>query len=255
MGEIKMVAEFFCMSLALGVGIYTPLASTKLTGVGFFNLAQTICLVSLIVGLGLHLSYASISAPQSIAGFVALIAMSLARALHKDKKSIFMWILYFVQNLALLWLMLRMMNGYIGHYAYALSSALFLGIITYAMILGHYYLVVPKLTVRPLIKSVIILWVLLFLKMISSCDQLYHNWGFFTEGTRLGAGFSFNWLILSMRWLWGYVVIGVMSYFVWRLVRMRSTQSATGIFYAMTFFVLVGELTAAFFFLKYGLTL
>lgn len=255
MGEIKLVAEFFCMAMALGVGIYTPLAPTKLTGVGFFNMAQTICLVALVLGLGLHLSYASPTSPQAIAGFISLVAMATARALHKDKKSIFMWILYVIQNVALIALMLRAMNGYLGHFTYALSSSLFLGIITFAMILGHYYLVVPKLTVRPLIKSVVILWTLLFLKVVSSCNELYLKWDFFTEGTRLGAGYSFNWLLLSMRWLWGYVVIAIMSYFVWRLVRMRSTQSATGIFYAMTFFVLVGELTAAFLFLKYGMTL
>ncbi len=255
MGEIKLVAEFFCWSLALGVGIYTPLASTKLTGVGFFNMAQTICLVALVVGLGLHLSYAHIANPQSVAAIVSLIAMAIARALHKDKKSPFMWALYFIQNAALLFLFMRMNNGYLAHFGYALSSALYLGIITYAMILGHYYLVVPKLTVRPLIKSVIILWTLMFLKIATAGFELYEKWDFFTEGTRLGAGFSFNWLLLSMRGLWGYVVIGIMSYFVWKLVRMRSTQSATGIFYAMTFFVLVGELTAAYMFLSYGLLL
>lgn len=255
MGEIKLVAEFFCMSLALGVGIYSPLASTKLTGVGFFNMAQTICLVALVVGLGLHLSYADISNPQAISGIIALVAMAIARALHKDSKSLFMWVLYFVQNFALIFLFLRMSNGDLSQFGYGLSSSLYLGIITFAMILGHYYLVVPKLTVRPLIKSVIILWTLMFLKVATSCFELYEKWDFFTEGTRLGAGFSFNWLLLSMRWLWGYVVIAVMSYFVWKLVRMRSTQSATGIFYAMTFFVLVGELTAAYMFLSYGLLL
>lgn len=255
MGEIKLVAEFFCWSLALGVGIYTPLASTKLTGVGFFNMAQTICLVALVAGLGLHLSYADIGNPQAIAGLVSLVAMAISRALHKDKKSPFMWALYFTQNIALTFLFFKLTNGYLAHFGYALSSALYLGIITYAMILGHYYLVVPKLTVRPLIKSVVILWALMFLKVASSCFELYEKWAFFTEGTRLGAGFSFNWLLLSMRWLWGYVVIAIMSYFVWKLVRMRSTQSATGIFYAMTFFVLVGELTAAYMFLSYGLLL
>lgn len=166
-----------------------------------------------------------------------------------------MWALYFTQNIALTFLFFKLTNGYLAHFGYALSSALYLGIITYAMILGHYYLVVPKLTVRPLIKSVVILWALMFLKVASSCFELYEKWAFFTEGTRLGAGFSFNWLLLSMRWLWGYVVIAIMSYFVWKLVRMRSTQSATGIFYAMTFFVLVGELTAAYMFLSYGLLL
>ena len=255
MGEIKLVAEFFCMSLALGVGIYSPMASTKLTGVGFFNMGQTICLVALVLGLGLHLSYASIGDPQTIFGLIALVAMAIARALHRDKKTPFMWLLYFVQNIALIILILRMTNGFLDHFFYALSSSLFLGIITYAMILGHYYLVVPKLSVRPLIKSVVILWSLLFLKFASSCFELYEKWNFFTQGTRMGAGYSFNWLLLSMRWMWGYIVIAAMSVFVWKLVRMRSTQSATGIFYAMTFFVLVGELTAAYMFLSYGLLL
>ena len=71
----------------------------------------------------------------------------------------------------------------------------------------------------------------------------------------MGAGYMFNWIVLVMRLTWGYLIIGIMSYFTWKLVKMRSIQSATGILYVMTFFVFIGELISTFFFYKYGMYL
>jgi len=60
-------------------------------------------------------------------------------------------------------------------------------------------------------------------------------------------------MILLMRIGWGYLIIGIMSYFAWRLIKMRSIQSATGILYVMTFFIFTGELLSGYILFKYGL--
>lgn len=121
------------------------------------------------------------------------------------------------------------------------------------MMKGHWYLVTPKLSEKPLVQSVVGIWLLMAMKVAVTAFGVYLAWDFFREYTTLGAGYAFNWLMLSMRLIWGYLVILVMSIFAWKLVRMRSIQSATGIFYAMVIFVFIGELISGYLFFKYGL--
>ncbi len=251
--EIVNVAEFFFMTLALGVGMFTWIASSKMTGAGFQKLISSVCLGSAVTALLIHLSYGTFTDPLTRVYYISIVALFLVRQLHKDEKSIFMWILFAVHNLALLYLLMDFQNGWSSQFRFGVSSAILLGIITYAMILGHYYLVVPRLSEKPLKVSILILWAILAIKVIWSGYETYLNWGFFKEFTQLGGGYAFNWLMLTMRVGWGYVVIFAMSIFTWKLVKIRSTQSATGVLYAMTIFVFVGELVSAYLFFKYGL--
>ncbi|PIK14077.1 hypothetical protein [Halobacteriovorax sp. JY17] len=251
--EIVNVAEFFFMTLALGVGMFTWIASSKMTGAGFQKLISSVCLGSAVTALLIHLSYGTFTDPLTRVYYISIVALFLIRQLHKDEKSIFMWILFAVHNLALLYLLMDFQNGWSSQFRFGVSSAILLGIITYAMILGHYYLVVPRLSEKPLKVSILILWAILAIKVIWSGYETYLNWGFFKEFTQLGGGYAFNWLMLTMRVGWGYVVIFAMSIFTWKLVKIRSTQSATGVLYAMTIFVFVGELVSAYLFFKYGL--
>ncbi len=83
------------------------------------------------------------------------------------------------------------------------------------------------------------------------------GWEVFAKGNvpQTGEGYVFDLLILSMRVFWGYFGIFVMGFFSWKLVNMRALQSATGMLYAMTFFVLVGELVAGYIYFKTGFLL
>jgi hypothetical protein len=136
---------------------------------------------------------------------------------------------------------------------FLLSAGLLLGIITYSMLLGHWYLVVPKLSAQPLKIAAVIMWIILGIKISWSSFSLYQNYSFFEVETQLGAGYAFNWLLLLMRVSFGYVVIVGMSFFNWKLLKLRSIQSSTGILYAMTFFVFIGELVSTYMFFNYGL--
>ena len=78
---------------------------------------------------------------------------------------------------------------------------------------------------------------------------------FFKEYSELGAGYMFNWIALSMRFLWGYAILFIMSYFTWKLVKIRSIQSATGVLYVMVFFIWIGELISHYMFFNYGFNL
>lgn len=255
MAEIKVLIEFFLLSMAFGVGVFTPLANTQMTGVGLLKLLTTVSGVSLLLCLSLHLSYAPVFSTQSVLMIISLISMVLVYLFHQDKKSLPMWALYLVQNLTLFGTLNLFMNQTPFLLAYGLSSVLFLGIIVYAMLLGHWYLVTPKLSVDPLKRALLVTWLLFIIKLGFLTYSLSTDFRFFTEGSMHGAGYMFNWIMLSMRVLWGYVIIFVMSIFTWKLVCMRSTQSATGVLYAMTFFVLVGELIGNYMYFSYGMFL
>lgn len=254
-GDIKTIAQFFLISLALCFNLFSPLASSKLTGNGFIKLISNLSIGSLVIYLITTLvngaSFFSLEVTLASAASVLFILNTL---FHRDDKSILMWLIYFFTNILLITLIYKYFSqSELKTFFFLMSSAFLTGIITYAMTLGHWYLVVPKLSEKPLVKAALVTWVILFIKVLWSSYSLSFHLDFFEEGTTLGSGYAFNWVMLLMRVLFGYVVIAGMSYFNWRLVRMRSIQSSTGVLYAMTFFVFIGELISSFLFFYYGL--
>lgn len=253
MEMVKKIAEFYLISLALGAGIFSPLASSKLTGHGFLKLLHTICLGALFIGLAVHFSKVGLfSVPNYIYAF-GLLALSLTISLHKDQKSFSMWIIYLLQNTALIYLLFLFADKNLNQFLFYLSSSLFLGIVTYTMILGHWYLVVPKLTEKPLLHATYFFWSILVFKIVWSLFNLSDQWDYFANPENFIGDFSFAWLMIVMRFVWGYLIMAIMSYYTWRLIRMRSIQSATGVLYVMTFFVFIGELISSFLQSKYGI--
>lgn len=253
MGTIINLAEFFLVSIALGVGFFSFLANTKVTGAGLLKVVSGLCGGSLILALVLHLTYGMISDPLSLIYYIAIFAFGLTYFFHKDKKSWFMWLFFALQNLSLTFLVFKMNNGNPEHFFFALTSVLMLGSVTYAMVMGHWYLVTPKLSEKPLKYALYFTWIFLLIKMGWTIFGYLEAPHFFTEMANAGGGYAFNWMMLTMRIGWGYVVLGIMSIFAYRLVAMRSIQSATGMLYAMTFFVFVSELISNYMFLEYGL--
>lgn len=184
---------------------------------------------------------------------ISLVAMILITTLHQDNKSPLMWGLYVVHSAVLAYLLCALVSFNVLNSVFIISAALFLGVITYSMVLGHWYLVVPKLSEQPLKVAAVITWAILAVKILWSSYSLVHNYDFFEEQTQLGAGYAFNWMLLTMRVSFGYLVILGMTYFNWKLLKLRSIQSSTGILYAMTFFVFIGELVSTYIFFNYGL--
>ncbi|MCP4249008.1 MAG: hypothetical protein GY778_18345 [bacterium] len=125
-----------------------------------------------------------------------------------------------------------------------ISSALLLGWSLITMLLGHWYLVSPRLTFRHL---VIFSWVLMAvigarlltvgagLTAAATSDAGY--WQLLTGLTGQGMFFWF-------RVLWGLAIpltLGILSL---HCARQRSNQSATGILYVVVVGTFIGELTA-----------
>ena len=104
-------------------------------------------------------------------------------------------------------------------------------------------------------KALIAFWAVLPLKLCLLGYAYYSNESLFVSGSNGAMGYMFNWIMLLMRLGWGYLVIAIMGYYTWRLTKMRSIQSATGVLYVMTFFVFIGELIAGYYHFKYGISL
>lgn len=254
MANVKGIAEFFLVTVAWTLTLFSPVASSRLTGNGFIKLVTNLSIGSLAIALVISFMSSNVSLFSGTL-YLKLIALSALVAItlfHRDDKSLFMWILYLLTVLTLGHHLVLFSQNPIDA-IFLLSSSLLLGIILYCMTLGHWYLVVPKLSEKPLKIGAIILWIILIPKIAFSLISTYKHLDFFEQQTNLGAGYAFNWLLLIMRMSFGYVVILGMSFFNWRLVKMKSIQSSTGILYAMTFFIFIGELISTYIFFNFGL--
>lgn len=249
------ILNHFLFSLALGTALFSWITDPKLTGAGFMRLIVGHGFIFLVLSAVLLVLFKGTPPPLWL-GLEALLAivLGLQWKFHPDRRTASMWLLFISQVLLTFMLFMGTATSE-SSFVFLLSSALFLGITHYAMLLGHYYLVVPKLTEKPLLVSLRVFWVFLAVKILASAWATWQAAPYLAEGTVLGDGYTFNWLIVSMRWLWGYGALAVLSAFTWKLCRMRSIQSATGVLYIMVFFVFIGELLSVYLFLRNGLAI
>jgi hypothetical protein len=128
------------------------------------------------------------------------------------------------------------------------TSALLLGWSLITMLLGHWYLVAPKLTFRHL---TVFCWILLAV-VVARC--LTVGLALLTAGSvdrfvepnpwRLLTGFEGQGMFFWFRILWGLGIPLALALMSLHCARRRSNQSATGILYVLVVGTLVGEITA-----------
>ena len=130
-----------------------------------------------------------------------------------------------------------------------LSSAAFLGGACTAMILGHWYLVIPSLQVTHLQHIVRIHMASMVVRIAVVAAAVI----FAIVTWQPGLGPSFRQYIFSVGgvFFWQRVLFGLagpalLSYMTWETAKIRSTQSATGILYVDFFTVVVGEVLAKY---------
>jgi protein NrfD len=130
-----------------------------------------------------------------------------------------------------------------------LSSAALLGGASTAMILGHWYLIIPSMQVshlQSIVKVHIASLVVRIVVVVAAVLVAIETW-------QPGMGPSFRHYILSVGgiFFWQRVLFGLggpalLSYLIWETAKIRSTQSATGILYVDFFTVIVGEVLAKY---------
>ena len=243
--------SYFLLSISLGLSLFSVLVRPSSTGPGFIKLINNVNIASLMLLLVLEHS-----TPYLIATGVVVASLIIGPLLAESRGSKIYPLNFIVQNGGIFYLVYSFLGKDFNYSNFYLLSGMgYLGIITYAMILGHWYLVVPKLSEWHLKKALILFWIILPLKLSLLTLAYFSNESLFISGSNGAMGYMFNWIMLLMRLGWGYLVIAVMGYYTWRLTNMRSIQSATGVLYVMTFFVFIGELIAGYCHFKYGISL
>jgi hypothetical protein len=139
----------------------------------------------------------------------------------------------------------------------ALSSAALLGGTCTAMILGHWYLVIPSMEVRHLQRAVGYHIVTLALRVVvvSVVLMLAMNHPLASGRTVSRYITSIDGIFFWQRVLFGLAGPAVLAYLTWETAKIRSTQSATGILYVDFFTVVVGEVLANYVLLSTGLAI
>lgn len=124
-------------------------------------------------------------------------------------------------------------------------SALLLGSVTIAWLLGHSYLTAPNMTIAPLRHFSRMLSWAVAARIMFLIVSLAFAWTI-ERKTHLPfpAQLGNAWLILTLRLGVGLAAVSVFAYMVSDCVRLRATQSATGILYFALVFVFIGELAS-----------
>jgi hypothetical protein len=124
-----------------------------------------------------------------------------------------------------------------------ITSGWLLGVTLTAMLLGHYYLTAPAMSIDPLKRVVGMIGGALTARcLLAGIGLGVSHAGLLGSGTGpIAVNFSF---FVAARWGMGFVGTGISAYLTWRTAQIRSTQSATGILYITMIFVLFGELTS-----------
>jgi protein NrfD len=130
-----------------------------------------------------------------------------------------------------------------------LSSAALLGGASTAMILGHWYLILPSMQIshlQSIVKVHIASMIVRIVVVVAAVLVAIETW-------QPGLGPSFRHYITSVGgvFFWQRVLFGLggpalLSYLTWETAKIRSTQSATGILYVDFFTVVVGEVLAKY---------
>jgi hypothetical protein len=129
----------------------------------------------------------------------------------------------------------------------SLSAALLLGAVAVTMILGHWYLVDTSLSIAPLRDGA--LWVSLAVLarfFAVAAALVFGGWEILRIGRAADVIFSTNGLFFLFRTLMGLGAPLLLAGLIWQTVKIRSTQSATGLLYVLLILVLFGELISSF---------
>ena len=120
-------------------------------------------------------------------------------------------------------------------------SAMVLGTVLDAMVLGHWYLVQHGLSFEPLRRMSLAVTAVVALRL-----GLVGAW-VWSSGSLGTLSNPQNLVFFLMRAVLGFLGPLGLGWMVWECVKLKSNTSATGILYVITVFVLVGEFSAAWF--------
>ena len=263
---MSLSSILFLFLTHLGVGIaLTLLLISRAAGVKFFRFNAGLAVMLLVIALALRPERAMLSVDAQGVALGALVVTTLALLIY--------WVtigrLLAVLRPLLLWTaagcgVLALVAQAIAVSAAVptgltivsfLTSAALLGGTCSAMILGHWYLVLPSMDVS-LLRSIVKFHIgstVLRIVVVGTVVLLAVASGEASTGLRFERYiFSLDGVFFWQRVLFGLCGPTVLAYLTWETAKIRSTQSATGILYVDFFAVTVGEVLAKYLLLSTG---
>lgn len=245
---VSKIAFLYLSYIAWGCLALLPIVKLQEVGQGFYRFFGFTCVTLQTLALGLALFMGSdFDAPFRQSAWALGVSLFFTLCFTIALKVRVRWFLWGCFWLAILSGLVAIgyfpWNGAFYPGVRAFSSALLLGAVTLAMMLGHWYLVTPKLSITPLKRysaGYILLTVLVTLELGLSYS-LYVGFGDRPRNPIGGHLIHEEVLFTLFRVAWGIIPPLGMSYWIWETVRMKSTQSATGILYAAMVCTLIGE--------------
>lgn len=123
-----------------------------------------------------------------------------------------------------------------------LTGSLLLGLVTAAMLLGHWYLNTPTMKLAPLRRLILLLAAAVLVRALV-CGS--GTWLEMTQHLTRQGGALHTWLVfVALRWLAGIAGVLGLAWLTWQTLKIPNTQSATGILYAAVVLAFIGELTS-----------
>jgi hypothetical protein len=245
MVSVPLLADF-AVRLAFGVVVALTLTSWRAVPPAFFRAQSQIALGVLVLAA---LSQASARSDSRLVWLLVIAAaasymMSVSWGLGLPRIARPLGVLVIL--LASGWMVRASQAADTATWAFGVASrgasGLLLGATLHSMLLGHHYLVAPAMTIRPLTRSLDLIAIGLLVRCLLEGIGLWAAPG--RAGGIPSAVHAADTALLAMRWGMGIVGSAVSVYLARRTAAIRSTQSATGILYITTIFVLFGELAA-----------
>ncbi len=244
MMTVPMLADF-AVRLAFGLSMATLLIPWRTVPLPFFR-TQTQIILGLLVLAALDQSRSSgtgIAFWTVVSGAALAYVSSVGWGLDLPALARLAALVTALATLAWLIAISRSPEGLLLaiNAASRTASGFLLGATLSSMLLGHYYLTAPSMTIDPLKRTIaLIAWGLVARALLASIGWAIARGGMVGHASSGNPGDSM--VLLIGRWGMGFLAAGAATYMTWKTAQIRSTQSATGILYITMIFVLFGEL-------------
>jgi hypothetical protein len=239
---MHLLAQFL-LRLAFGLAIGMGITSARQVSSGYFrnHLYVTLGLATL-AGLAL----AKIGSPAAwLAGSAAVLSfLGAALWLYESPRAgkIALWLVALCAASAAVTSQLTISPDNVNPWwqgASIINSGLVLGTVFASMLLGHWYLNAPGMSLEPLKKLLAASAIAVSAQALISAIGTATAWSAQTE-------LSSAWILfVVLRWSFGIFGVLALLCMAWRTLQIPNTQSATGILYVAVIGVFVGELMAA----------
>ncbi len=252
MGSIVLILIEFMFRMCLGISLAMAVTPARYVTSGFYRVHLWV-----IMGLatfGGLMIYSSMSAAEAPAYLKTQLYLAIAIAVVSYIGAV-IWMyeasragvaaLLIVSLLSLVAMLAAVLKLSAAMIAWQMldriTGSFVVGLVTTAMLLGHWYLNTPGMRLEPLRQLLILLALAILLRMLFSGAGLIATYAVADSAPPL----TQSWIaFLSLRWIAGLLATLGLTWLTWLTLKIPNTQSATGILYAGVILALIGELTS-----------